>query len=141
MLRKTAFFASLPVLFLLCGCMGGTSIVTVDPVPAGTEYQGRQVLGIIQAENRGMFLFNAIPIWTGKPHMPNHRRYSMFRNYLKEGYMDRLLTDEGRLMKAEKVIVANSSTQSSGWFSLWIVWNRQMHAEGIALGKETNPSK
>lgn len=141
MLRKTVFLASLPVLFLLCGCMGGTSIVTVDPVPAGTEYQGRQVLGIIQAENRGMFLFNAIPIWTGKPHMPNSRRYSMFRNYLKEGYMDRLLTDEGRLMKAEKVIVANSSTHSSGWFSLWIVWNRQMHAEGIALGKETNPTK
>ena len=52
MLRKIIFFAGLPVLACLCGCMGGTSIVTVDPVPAGTEYQGRQVLGIIQAENR-----------------------------------------------------------------------------------------
>ena len=141
MLHKTIILASLPLLMLLCGCMGGNSIVTVDPVPAGKEYQGRQVLGIIQAENRGMFLFNALPIWTGKPHKPNFRRYSMFRNYLKEGYMDRILSDEGRRMNAEKVIVANSSTHSAGWFSLWIVWSRQMHAEGIALGKETNPAK
>ena len=60
-------------LLLLCGCMGGTSITRVDPVPQGTEYQGREVLGIIKAQNRGMFLFYGIPIWTGRPASPNYR--------------------------------------------------------------------
>lgn len=141
MMRKTVYLASLSLLFLLCGCMGGTSIVTVDPAPSGTEYQGRQVLGFIQAENRGMYLFGCIPLWSGKPHKPNYRQFTMFRNYLKQGYMDQMLMDEGRLMKAEKIVVANQTTQSSGWFSLWLVWNKQMFAEGIALGKKTAPEK
>lgn len=141
MLRKIIFLAGLPVLACLCGCMGGTSIVTVDPVPAGTEYQGRQVLGIVQAENRGMYLFGGIPLWSGKPHYPNSRRYSMFRNFLKEGYMDRMLIDEGNRMKAEKVVVSRIATHSAGWFSLWIVWKKQMFAEGIVLGKEVQPEK
>lgn len=139
MLKKISCSAGLLLLFFLCGCMGGTSIVSVDPVPAGTEYQGRKVLGIIQAENRGMYLFNCIPLWSGKPHQPNYRRFSMFRNYLREGYMDQMLMEEGRRLKAEKVMVANTSSQSSGWFSLWLVWNRQMYSEGIALGKEIAP--
>jgi hypothetical protein len=63
----------------------------------------------------------------------------MFRNYLREGYMDQMLMDEGRRLKAEKVVVANTSSQSSGWFSLWLLWNRQMYSEGIALGKEIAP--
>ena len=130
-----ALFAGLTLLLLLSGCMSGTSIVTVDPVPAGPEYQGRPVLGIIQAQNRGMYLFNAIPLWSGKPAKPNYRRYSMFRNFLRQGYMDQMLMDEGRRLKAEKVVVANSSEESSGWFSLWIVWTRHLRSEGIALGK------
>jgi hypothetical protein len=139
--KITKFCTALPLLLILCGCMGGTSIVTVEQVPAGTEYQNRKVLGIIQAENRGMYLFGVIPIWSGKPHQPNYRKFTMFRNYLRAGYMDQMLMDEARRMKAEKVVVSNSSTHSSGWFSLWIVWNSQYHAEGIALGSETTSAK
>ena len=126
----------LPALLFLCGCMGGTSLTAVDPVPKGTSYQGRKVLGIIKAENRDIFLFYGIPIWTGRPTSPNFRQYAMFRNYLLPGYMDQMLEYEGRLLKAKKIAVVHASEQSSGWFSLWIVWTRQMRVEGIALGKE-----
>ena len=39
-------------------------------------------------------------------------------------------------VKAKKIAVVHASEQSSGWFTLWIVWTRQMRTEGIALGKE-----
>ena len=106
------FFIPLALL-LLCGCMGGTSITAVDPVPKGTSYQGRKVLGIIRAENRGIFLFYGIPIWTGRPTSPNFRQYAMFRNYLKTGYMDQMLEYEGRLLEAKKIAVVHASEQAS----------------------------
>ena len=140
-MKRLALSGAGAVLFLLCGCMGGTSITRVDPVPAGTEYQGREVLGIIKAQNRGMFLFYGIPIWTGRPTSPNYRQYAMFRNHLKPGYMDQMLELEGRLLKAKKIAVVHTAEESSGWFSLWIVWTRQMNAEGIALGKEKDNAK
>ena len=136
-MKHAAFPGAAALLLLLCGCMGGTSITEVDPVPAGTEYQGRKVLGIIKAENRGMYLFYGIPIWSGRPTAPNYRQYKMFHNYLRPGYMDQMLELEGRLLKAKKIAVVHTAEQSSGWFSLWIVWTRQMNAEGIALGRET----
>ena len=126
-------FVVLPALLLLCGCMGGTSITSVDPVPNGTSYQGRKVLGIIKAENRGIFLFYGIPIWTGRPTSPNFRQYAMFRNYLRQGYMDQMLEHEGRMMKAKKIAVVHASEQSSGWFSLWIVWLSSMRSAARSL--------
>jgi len=139
-MKRLRTLAVLPLLLALCGCMGGTSITSVDRVPEGTSYQGRKVLGIIKAENRGMFLFYGIPLWTGRPTSPNYRQYAMFRNYLRPGYMDQMLEYEGRLLNAKKIAVVHASEQSRGWFSLWIVWARQMRTEGIALGKEVEES-
>lgn len=135
-MKLVRFCAVSALLLSLCGCMGGTSITAIDPVPEGTSYHGRKVLGIIKAENRGMFLFYGIPLWTGRPTAPNYRQYAMFRNYLRPGYMDQMLEYEGRFLKAKKIAVVHTSEQSSGWFSLWIVWTRQMRIEGIALGRE-----
>ncbi len=119
---------------ILSGCFGGTSITSVEPVPKGVQYNGRLVLGIVQAENRGMYLFNCIPLWSGLPHKPNFRQYTTFRNYLHPGYMDQMLADEGKRMNATSVVVRSCTESSRGWFSLWIVWVRQMRAEGVALG-------
>lgn len=135
MIKSIRFLAVL-LLPALCGCMGGTSITSVDSVPKGTLYQGRKVLGIIKAENRGMYLFYGIPLWSGRPTSPNYRQYAMFRDFLRPGYMDQMLEYEGRLLNAKKIAVVHASEQSSGWFSLWIVWARQMRTEGIALGRE-----
>ncbi len=127
-------FAGTALLFVLAGCFGGTSITKMEAVPPGEVFNNRHVIGVVKAENRGAFLFNCIPLWTGKPYAPNYRSYAMFRNYLKSGYMDEMLAEEARIHDAQKVAVFSLSEYSSGWFSLWLVWNRQMRAEGLALG-------
>lgn len=127
-------FALLPVLLLLTGCVGGTSRVEVTP-PYENQVtaDGTPVTGNVMAANRGVYLFNCIPIWSGFPDLPNRRRYKPFRNFVREGYnvmmMERMLPkaqgDELRDVKSEYY--------SSGAWSLWILWNRSLTTTGAAV--------
>ncbi len=121
-------------LVLLTGCFGGTSRVVFSPAYEGqTAVKDAKVVANVTAFNRGVFLFNLIPIWSGSPVMPNNRRYHLFKNRVREGYnvmmMENYLSQEG----ADDLVDIESQYHSTGAYSLWILWNRSMRTTAVAV--------
>jgi len=127
---------SVLVLLLLAGCVGSTSECRIKPPPAGLEpVDGRIVVGVITAENRGAFLFGCLPLWSGYPYNPNRRDYKTFRNYMTEGYQLHMLKTAARKAKAELGPVETGEYDS--WlYTLGLVWFRKLESRAVLLGPE-----
>lgn len=130
----TALLAALVILGL-AGC--NTSTVTMLPPAEGqTSSSGAKVAANLEAENWGMFLFYWIPLWSGYPGSPNRREYVVFGNRVKEKYMDMMLRQRAKQMKAETIEDLKVRESSTGLFSLWILWRRNISATAVAVEKK-----
>ena len=127
---------ALAVLLFLTGCVGGTSQFRVEKVAADfPPVENRRVIGVVYAENRGAFLFNWIPLWTGHPTFVNRRDYRTFRNYLKPGYTEMTLEIARRETPgAQKIANVETSRYHSAAFSLWTVWLVKERTRAFLLG-------
>ncbi len=125
----------LPALLLLSGCFGGTSKVEILPPHDGqVTADGLPVTANIRSFNRGMYLFNWLPIWSGRPDLPNQRRYRTFRNYVKEGYNVIMMEQAvSKRVKSAELRDIHSEYHTSGMWSLWILWNRTLKTSAAAV--------
>lgn len=130
----TALLAALVILGL-AGC--NTSTVTMLPPAEGqTSSSGAKVAANLEAENWGIFLFYGIPLWSGHAGSPNRREYVIFGNRVKEKYMDMMLRQWAKQMKAETIEDLEVRESSTGLFSLWILWRRNISATAVAVEKK-----
>ena len=130
----TALLAALVILGL-AGC--NTSTVTMLPPAEGqTASSGAKAAANLEGENWGIFLFYWIPLWSGHPGSPNRREYVVFGNRVKGKYMDMMLRQRAKQMKAETIEDLKVRESSTGVFSLWILWRRSISATAVAVEKK-----
>ncbi len=131
MKRLSLLLAGAALFALLAGC--NTSVITVRPPFEGQKSaSGREVVGNLEADNWGLYLFYYIPIWCGNYNRPNKRDYEPFAHYIRDKYIDMMLSKRAKLLKAEAEEVEISES-SSGFFSLWIIWRRSNHGTAVAV--------
>ncbi len=129
------FAAALATVFVLTGCIAATSTLdTYPPDPQAVAESGNRALAAAKASNRGLYLFYYLPIWSGKPHVPNLYRYLMFKDYLRKGYMTSMLNAAREKVAGESIENARYMSHCNGWWGLGIFWIRSMHAEATIIG-------
>ena len=127
----------LSIIAVVCALLSGgcvTSTVTHIKAEPGTETaDGRRVVAHLQGMNSGVFLFYWIPLWSGKENRPNRRDYDTFQNHIERKHMRKMLDLHARRLGADEVEDLRIHTQSSGFWSLWILWKRSVHGTGTAV--------
>ncbi|MBO5668208.1 MAG: hypothetical protein J6S43_03695 [Lentisphaeria bacterium] len=137
---KQIFFAVM-IAGLAAGCTHTSTLDWEKPLPGQRSSRGNTVLWNMTATNRGMYLFNVIPLWSGRIGSPNQHEYRIFQNTLTRGKMRQMMDKPLKKLEADRVEDVQITTSSSGAFSLWIVWNRTMRATGVAVKVEPDSKK
>ncbi len=142
-MKKYIFFAifSISAAMLLCGCV--TSKVHFTPplpeqkplVPEKTE-----VVGNVKGSNWGLFLFNSryLPISSGNYRRPDTGDYHLFRNWIKPGYMREMLLNRAKKEGADHLQEVEIKQSSTGLFSLFIVWRRDIEGTAVAVKRTSD---
>ena len=126
------FAAVLAAMLLLSGCV--TSVCQFSaPAKEMKSSKGHEVVATLTGMNTGVFLFNVIPIWSGKPHRPNRMDYEFFEDLVDVNGMRRMFDKKAKLLKADGVEDFSYTESSSGVWTLWIFWKRAIRAEAVAV--------
>ena len=136
------FICGTVLLLIACGCAHTSTLDWTKPEPNQLSKSGNPVVWNVHAVNRGMYLFNLIPLWSGYPTRPNRHEYLLGQHKLTRGQMRRMLEHNLDKWEADRIEDVEISSSSSGAFSLWIIWCRTMQARGVAVknvpyGKKT----
>lgn len=127
-------FTAIILLVLLCtGCAHTSTLKWEKAVPGARSSSGNQAVWHLTAVNRGMFLFNLIPLWSGSATRPNRHEYKIFQNALHRYDLRRTLDSHLKKLDADSVEDVEFTTSSSGAFSLWIIWRRTAVARAVAV--------
>ena len=134
----TAFAATV----LLAGGCVRTSTLEWTPAQIGdVSSSGKEVAYHLKARNCGLYLFNCIPIWSGKVSRPNRKDYELWEDMVNEWDMRRLLDRELKRLGASHVEDVKMSSYSSGAWTLWIFWKKSMTASAVAIKKAPKAKK
>ncbi|MBR7130370.1 MAG: hypothetical protein IKC82_00065 [Lentisphaeria bacterium] len=137
---KKLLFAAF-ILTLLAGCAHTSTLQWDKPAEGQVSSEGNRVLWNLTAVNRGMYLFNVIPLWSGYPTRPNRHEYKLAQNMLTRAQMRRMMDVHLDKWGADRVEDVETAISSSGAFSLWIVWRRTMTATGVAVKVKQDSKK
>ncbi len=137
---KLWFFGALLVL-VCAGCAHTSTLEWNEPVAGQRSSNGNRVVHNVRAVNRGMYLFNLIPLWSGYASRPNRHEYKIFQDTLNRADMRRMMDVHLEKWGADRVEDVEISSSSSGAFTLWIVWRRTMTATGVAVKVEPEHKK
>lgn len=129
---KRVFYGVLLIL-LAAGCTQTSTLDWSKPLPEQKSSMGNPVVYNVYAVNRGMYLFNFIPLWSGYSSRPNRREYKIGQHTLTRGQMRRMMELNLERWKADRVEDVEIKSSSSGAFSLWLIWRRTMEARGVAV--------
>ena len=117
---------------LLSGCV--TSVCQFSPPEPGMKSsKGHEVVATLRGMNTGVFLFNLLPVWSGEPRHPNRMDYEFFQDLVDVKGMRRMFDGKARLLKADGVEDFSYTESSSGVWTLWIFWKRDIRAEAVAV--------
>ena len=126
---------------LLCGCTSTSTIMQFPGKKGEMSSNGKPVSWHLKAENRGLYLFYFIPIWSGKPDYPNRAVYDTFRHHLTDRGMLELLDCRRQRMKGEALEDMTIRYSSSGWWSCWILWHRSSIGTAVVTGESKNSER
>lgn len=129
---KKIFYGML-LLILASGCAHTSTLDWSKPFPEQRSSSGKPVVWNIHAVNRGMYLFNVIPLWSGYPTRPNRHEYKLCQDTLNRAQMRRMLVHHLDKLGADRIEDVEINSSSSGAFSLWLIWRRTMEARGVAV--------
>lgn len=127
------FFAGAALILLAAGCAQTSTLDWSKPFPDQKSSGGNPVMWNVSATNRGMYLFNLIPLWSGYPTRPNRHEYKIGRDTLNRAQMRRMLELNLHRWEADRIEDVEVTSSSSGAFTLWLVWRRTMQARGVAV--------
>lgn len=133
--------SAIAVLLLAAGCAHTSTLEWEKAAPGQVSSQGNSVVYNMKATNRGMFLFNCIPLWSGNVSGPNRHEYRLFQNKVTRPDIRRMLEIYLKKMNVDQVEDVEIKTSSSGAFSLWIVWRRNISATAVAVKRSPNLKK
>ena len=126
------FFQSLVLVFLVCGC--ATSTINIHPAAAGqVSASGRNVDRNIEASINGVYLFYAIPLWSGAYTRPNEKSYRIFRDFVAPKYMRNMLERYRKRHDLTAIENLQISESSSGWWTLGIIWQKSVKAKAVGI--------
>ena len=120
-----------------CALLAGgcaTSVVThIKAEPESKSSSGARAVAHMQGMNSGVFLFYWIPLWSGKENRPNRREYKTFQNRVETKHMRKMLDIHARRLGGDRAEDVKIRTESSGFWSLWILWTRSVHGTATAV--------
>lgn len=119
-------------LFLLSGCATST-LICQRPFTGQKSSTGNPVEGNIDASISGVYLFYWIPLWSGHPKYPNQREYNTFTDYVRPKYMSIMLENYRRRHEYDAIEDVEVKTSSSGIWTLWIFWTKDIRAQAVAV--------
>ena len=125
--------ATLLATLITSGCVRTSTLEWSRPEQPVTSSSGAQVLYHLKARNCGLYLFNTIPVWSGKVTRPNRKDYELGQDMVTSWDMRRLLDKELKRLGADRVEDIKMSSYSSGAWGLWIFWKKSMTATGLAV--------
>ena len=123
------------------GCVRTSTLEWSKPVPGAVSSSGTPVVWQLKARNCGVYLFNVVPIWSGKESRPNRKDYRIGQDRVNEWDMRRLLDSQLHKLGADRVEDIKMESYSSGAWGLWIFWKRSMTATGVAVKKQSPAKK
>ena len=129
------------VAFIAGGCVRTSTLEWSKPLPGTVSTSGTPVVWQLKARNCGLYLFNVVPIWSGKESRPNRKDYRIGRDTVNEWDMRRLLDSLLHKLGADRVEDIKMSSYSSGAWGLWIFWKRSMVATGLAVKNDGKQKK
>lgn len=123
------------------GCVRTSTLEWSKPVPGAVSSSGTPVVWQLKARNCGVYLFNVVPIWSGKESRPNRKDYRIGQDRVNEWDMRRLLDSQLNKLGADRVEDIKMSSYSSGAWGLWIFWKKSMVATGLAVKNASKQKK
>lgn len=115
------------------GCVRTSTLEWRAAQPGEVSSSGREIAYYLKARNCGLYLFNCIPIWSGKVSRPNRKDYTLWKNMVNEWDMRRLLDRELERLGATHVEDVEMNYYSTGAWTLWIFWKKSMTASAVAI--------
>ena len=95
-----------------------------------------------EASNSGYYLFNTWPIYTGNTARYNRKDYHSFYDDITPGRnSSMLLNDMQKKFNVKQLAEVEHQESSWGWFSLWIVWRKNIRTTAIGLREPITPEK
>jgi hypothetical protein len=141
-MRSTAVFPVAAALLLVCSAGCVTSTLRITPAePGRRSASGAPVTHVLEGMNTGVYLFYWIPLWTGNPNIPNQRNYDLFRHRVNDQAMYRMFAITAKRMRSSRVEEVQTSSRSSGVWTLWIFWKRSVHGRALLVREKRRPEK
>ena len=120
---------------LLAGCAASTLRIT--PAEQGRKTKnGKHVAFTVEGMNSGIYLFYYIPLWSGSPTNPNENRIGVFQHRVDDKSMYRMFDKANKRMHTDGVEEITVDHRSVGFWSLWIVWKRSVHARALLVSRK-----
>lgn len=137
-MKKSLFLLSL--LLLCAGCT--TSVCRHYKLePDSRSSSGRIAVAGIRGQNTGCYLFNSLPVWSGKPHRPNEKKWSMWRDYVRKRDLRKMFAVRAKQLGADDIEDFTVTEKSSGLWSLGIVWTRTLSGQCVAVKNSSEKKK
>ena len=120
---------------LFAGCAASTMRIT--PAEQGRKTKnGKHVAFTVEGMNSGVYLFYYIPLWSGSPTNPNENRIIVLRHRVDDKAMYRMFDTANSRMHTDGVEEITTDHRSVGFWSLWIVWKRSVHARALLVSQK-----
>ena len=128
---------------MLSGCCHATvSARTLDKEMQSKRIDNLQPIAYGEASNTGYYLFNTWPIYTGDPTEYNRKEYHSLYDDIKPGRnASMLLNAMQKKFNVKQLAQIEHHESSWGWFSLWIVWRKNIRTTAIGLREPVVESK
>jgi hypothetical protein len=134
MYKLIFLYCSCLLVILFTGCANvsvGKNFNNLDTVTANSY----KPVAHINAYNYGYYLFGEFPIITGSAEEVGGT--SFFYDQATIPKMTGLVTAESKKLKATNTVNLTSSRSSTGGFSLWIIWFKEVQVSGDAIAPKT----
>ena len=134
--RYILFSAAAAAAAILSGCCHAEVVLRPAPPEVSSQrIENMQPVVMGEAVNRGYYLFNTWPIYTGDPLKYNRKDYHSFFNDITKGRNSSMLL--GAMQRGYQI---EHSESSWGYFSLWIIWRKTIVTKAVGL-KKPEPAK
>ena len=133
--RYILFSAAAAAAAILSGCCHAEVILRPTPPEISSQrIENMQPVVMGEAVNRGYYLFNTWPIYTGDPLKYNRKDYHSFFNDITKGRNSSMLLGAmQRGYQIEQMHNIEHSESSWGYFSLWIIWRKTIVTKAVGL--------